>query len=282
MTEPILCITCAAIRGLCLDDCDRDHKHRRGAPNVADEGVVCGSCRVALERLPLDVADAFSHIPWLLQPSTGKAGEVRAKDPDPPMPLSDIHDLADLRLPPLGPIAAARLAEWPQDQIGRLSVAGILWGHVRVWVELRGMGETGPEPTVPRLCEWLAVRTPWAVEHLPAVDEYAADLVDLRGLLLAMVGRETPDERPKPLPGVWCPRCRRVALVREPRPDREGEDQIRCTWQDCGRVYHMDDWATVSKATAKALKRGDIDEEEVLALNPTLRRGHVVREDVTT
>lgn len=223
--------------------------------NHVENPPSCPDCALRLAAIPGELADAFAHIPWLLQPSSGKAGEVRAKDPDPPMPLGDVHDLADLRLPPLGPFAAARLAEYPHDQIGRLSVAGVLWAHVRVWIDLRQLGESGPEPTVPKLCDWLAVRTPWAVESHPAVNEYAEDVAGLLGLLLAMVGRETPDERPKPFP-VPCPTCRRMSLV------RRHDMHIECQWPDCSRVYSPDDWARVSKATANAIRRGHLKREE--------------------
>src|SRR5690606_18841117 len=38
-----LCATCAAVRGLCGDDCTKDHKHRRGQPNQRDDrSQVCG------------------------------------------------------------------------------------------------------------------------------------------------------------------------------------------------------------------------------------------------
>lgn len=250
-----ICVTCTVIRGLCEQDCAKDHKHRRGVPNFADENSqLCGSCKVALGRLPQDVADAYALLPELTEPSMGgRGGEVRARDPDPPMPLGDAHDLTWERPLPMGPVAAARLAQWPQDQIGRLSVAGSLLSHVRVWIDLRGMGEVGPEPTVPKLAEWLSVRTGWAVEHHPAIDEYASDLVDLRGLLLAMVGRETPDERPQPLPGVPCVRCRRMTLVRELDTGR-----VLCTWADCQRIYTEDEWNTAARAMLQAARRGQV------------------------
>ncbi len=43
---------------------------------------------------------------------------------------------------------------------------------------------------------WLRERSDWACDQDPAVGEYAEDLQSLRGLLMSMVGRTEPDERP--------------------------------------------------------------------------------------
>lgn len=263
-----LCATCAAVRGLCGDDCGKDHKHRRGQPNQRDDrSQVCGSCRVVLGRLPQDIVDAAAYIPWLLQPSTAHGGEVRSRNPDPPMPLSTVHDLVWQRI-----IPTAALAKLDQhDQVGHPPIVSTLWWRIQDILSWRDAGENGPDPTIGAMCRWLAARTDWIADHYPAVDEYAAELVTLRGLLTAMTGRHepcpqcggarcqhchgrgyVPIQKPQPLPGVPCPRCRRMSLSREPDGD------IACGWEGCNSRWRPDEYDQRQKAVAKAVQRGQI------------------------
>jgi hypothetical protein len=216
----------------------------------------CGDCRLRLAAIPGEIADAYALLPPLLWPGSTKGGEVRSKDPDPPMPLGDIHDLlADFPYPQ-GPLRLGRLAEHAGDQVGRLPVRTTLGTWARDWVERRDVGEYGPRDTVLSMCMWLAERTDWACDQHPAVADYAEDMQSLRGLLLALVGRPEPDERPKALPGVPCIRCRHVSLSR----DHDGT--VRCSWQDCMGVWKPDEYERVSKATANAIRRGQIKRED--------------------
>lgn len=279
MTEPAaLCVCCAVIRGpWCDDDCERRHKHRRGQPNPADEGVVCGQCRVVLANLPREVAEAYALLPTLLEePGSSRGGEVRSRNPDPPMLLTDAHDLTWERVVPAGPLALSRLAENADLQDGYPPVVSTLWWRIQDVLSYRTAGETGPEPEVGSMCQWLAVRAADLAASYPPVDEYAAEMVRLHGVLLAMVGRSepcpdcggkgcetcvgrgyVPIQRPQPLPGVPCPRCKHVSLSREPNGD------VACGWEGCGNRWRPDEYDLRQKAMANAVRRGHLKREEV-------------------
>lgn len=266
------CVTCQAVNGWCDDPCPKPHKrHRHGTPNPVESGYACPECVAALANLPGDIADAYPLLEGLDVPGA-KAGDGRSKNPEAPLPfvVDPVDLMADWRMPQ-GPLRLARLAENGDLQHGLMPVRFVLGTWCRDWLERRDVGETGPADDVQAMAGWLSVRTEWAAENHPGLDEYAAELVRLRGILFGLVGQLEADERPKVLPSVWCPRCRHVSLVRRP------DDFVECTWETCRRVFSADEWATVSKATAKALKKGDIDAEEVLALNPNMRRGQMGR-----
>ena len=259
MTEPErLCTVCIPLRWT------RKQREQGNGPNPhpVESGYSCPSCAVALAAVPKDIAESFGWLGWaLLRPESGKRGDGRAASPDPALPFPvDAHDLAANHGAPRGPIALARLAENADLQVGYPPVAATLWNHVRVWVDVRGKGEAGPEPTVPAICDWLSVRTAWACEEFPAVDEYALEVVQLRGALYGIAGHPEPDDRPVPVAGVPCIRCRHVSLVRRP-----ADMAILCQWPDCMSVWTPDEWARVTKATAQAVRRGQIKREDAPA-----------------
>jgi hypothetical protein len=256
MTEPgRACITCNPINQWCDQPCPKSHnKHRYGTPTAVESSYACGPCVVALTNLPGDIAVAYCLLDGLEVPGA-KTGDGRSKNPEAPLPLVvDPVDLtAEWRLPQ-GPIRLGRLAAEADMQYGHMPVRSSLGTWVAEWCERRGMGEVGPALTVPAMCDWLTVRTDWAVEHHPGLDEYAAQLVRLRTVLHALVGQPEPDERPQQFP-VPCPRCHRMSLV------RRADMAVECKWPDCARVYSETEWTTVSKATANAIRRGQIRAE---------------------
>jgi hypothetical protein len=223
--------------------------------NHVERSQGCPDCRLVLAAVPGEIADAYALLPPLLLPGSTKGGEVRSKDPDPPMPLGDVHDLVANFRYPQGPLRLGRLAANDVDQIGRLPVRITLGSWARDWAERRDVGENGPRDTVLSMCTWLAHRTGWACDHHPDVDRYTDDVRSLLGLLLALVGRTEPDERPKPLPGVPCVRCRHSSLSR----DHDGT--MRCSWPDCMGVWTPEEYERASKATANAIRRGVLKRE---------------------
>ncbi len=209
-----------------------------------DSPAACPSCRLLLAKAPEEIASAYALLPELVVPGA-HGGDGRSKNPEAPLPFT--VDPMDLTAPwqlPQGPLRLGRLGANAGDQIGHLPVVASLGTWVRDWIAIRDLGESGPESTVPAMAAWLAVRTEWAVENHGAVDEYADEMVQLRGLLWALTGRPTVDERPKPLP-VPCPRCRHMSLT------RRADDYVQCEWPDCQRVFRPEEWLDVSRATAK-------------------------------
>jgi len=229
----------------------------RGRPNHTDQSPTCPACAQKLAAIPDNIATTYTFLGWaLLLPESGRTGDGRSTSPDPALPFPiDAHDL-------LAPGTAVRhpdnLRSAVHEQIGHLPVAVTLQSWVRDWADQRSLGEH-PDTTVRAMCVWLTERTPWAAAHHPAVDEYATEMLSLRGALNAIVGRDQPDERPKPLPGVPCVRCRRITLVRRP------DSSVECTWEDCRRVYSEAEWNTASKAAAQAARRGQITREDINA-----------------
>lgn len=231
-----VCVTCRHLRF-----------NRR--TNHADRGFCCGECVVLLTAAPEQISSAYELLPELLEPGA-HGGDGRSKNPEAPLPLAlEPLDLTARWTSPQGPIRLARLAANAGDQIGSLPVRETLGGWVRDWLERRDVGESGPGSAVWSMCEWLTVRTEWACEDHPAVDEYCDEVVSLRGLLHTLVGREQPDERPKPIPGVPCIRCRFVSLV------RRHDGTVECTHEDCRRVYSPEEYERVTKAAAWAARR---------------------------
>jgi hypothetical protein len=197
-------------------------------------------------------------LPELVVPGAGKGSEVRSKNPEAPLPLViDPVDLTLNRTPPQGPIRLDRLAANAEDQIGHLPVRVTLGTWIRDWADRRNVGEHGDlDGGIGSMCVWLANRTGWACDNHPAVDEYAAELQHLRGLLFALVGRPEPDERPTPLPGVPCPRCRHMSLA------RRHDLAVECSWPDCRSVWKPEEYERVTKAVAGAIRRGQITRED--------------------
>ncbi len=214
----------------------------------------CPDCRVKLAALPADIADAYSYLGEILEPRRGGNAIGATKAAEAPMPLAvDPYDLTAGHTVPQGPVRLGRLRENLVDQIGHLPVAAVLGTWVRDWAVLRDQGERGPKANVGTLADWLTVRTEWAVDHHPAVDEYTAELHTLRGVLQSLVGRAEPDERPKLIPGVPCVRCRYATLV------RRHDGSVECQWPDCRRIYTAAEYETVTKAAAKATRKNKIN-----------------------
>lgn len=137
------------------------------------------------------------------------------------------------------------------DQVGHLSAATILDGWARDWASY--LGHHVPTPQVPLLCAWLSDRLPWALEHHPALDEFAADVGDLLRTLYGLCGHGSA--RPKVMEAP-CPGCGLATLV-QPFPDA----YIECATVDCGRVLTPPEYEEYVRDM-----RHEIRAQDVLAL----------------
>lgn len=222
-------------------------------PQHVDEPQCCGDCRVRLAAVPTDIADAYPLLAEIREPRRG-VPDVGGRSAEAPIPLAvDPYDLTADHTVPQGPLRRGRLAANLDLQIGQLPVAAQLQAWVRDWCDLRDLGETYDGATVYAMCQWLSVRTSWACDHHPAVDEYATEMVDLRGTLLAMVGRVEQVDRPRPIPDVPCPRCRHRTLV------RRSDEWTECGWPDCTSVFSPEDYDRAMRALATGVRRGQIE-----------------------
>jgi hypothetical protein len=129
----------------------------------------------------------------------------------PPIPIRiDPVDLTGPARPATWTLYARGLLGLDDDQIGTLSVATILWRAVAEWAAALGHAELElPRPTVPIMCAWLRERLDWACEHHPRIADFADELRELQGVLLAANGLI---EAPPKLMEARCPSCGNLGL----------------------------------------------------------------------
>jgi hypothetical protein len=145
----LLCVTCAVLRHL------REGQSPR-RPNVPR---VCDGCRAHLARMLAEIPDVLLRLS--VSPTRG-TGEIvtRAFESKAPLNLDALGDRAGIGLgSPLG-----RLDAWVRD-----------------WAEIRR--EQLPVPTLFAVTTWLSVRLDWACAQHDAVDEFAAELRQIRQAL---------------------------------------------------------------------------------------------------
>ena len=237
----------------------------RDIPDLYETANVCASCRNWLAGLPADICRLWARLgdhtiepdaPWYVDqyrdgrwvrelghdpiagamPTTASGarigGDHVSGSREAPMPIN--VEMVDLTLPARRGSVAARVGDHWQDQDGNWSVAMTLDLVVRAWVEHRGQKHL-PVPTVPVLADWITAHTDWACDNYPGVDEDAADLRRLHGLLRSVLG-ET-EQRPERM-GAPCPGCDMLTLIRRP-----GDDKVECANEDCRRVLTADEYA---------------------------------------
>lgn len=213
----------------------------------AERPQACEPCRLWLPGVLRDVADGHAVLD-LTARSAGAAQRVSGSREAPvPLALETLDLAAAARLGSRGPHARGVLGD--DDQVGHLAVATELEYWVIDWIGERAQVEHRPDPTVPTLARWLDVRMDWACDRHPAVDEFAADLRDLRAVLRRANG-DLP-QRPTPLVGVPCSRCDQKALYRDP------ESAWRATCGNCGRLYSELEYADWTGLLAAAHRRSD-------------------------
>jgi len=227
---------------------------RPGEPRIYDRPSCCEGCRSRLRSMLAELLEAYSQLE-LVKGST--AGAKVSGSRTPPLPLA--VTALDLTMParPDGVSEATRLvpqyetvpvevevwvpaspdAEYRTetvvmnqrqptgskgptgDQVGHPGVASVLDSWARDWQTYRpGLL---PAPDVSSLTGWLTQRLEWACDQHPAVDDFAAELRSLVGVVRSAAGMTRPKAEVKF--GVPCRDCEKVTLFRWP-----GSDYVEC------------------------------------------------------
>lgn len=181
---------------------------------------------------------------------TGTRGAHVSGSRDAPVPVRlDLVDLtapARLPNPARGPGHYPR-SLWPEDQTGHQSVATRLDLWVRDWHSYPScLGDHLPDATVPALGRWLIDRIGWACDEHPAVDEFAAEMHELRAVLRRANG-DGP-VYPEPITAVPCSGCDTQAMFRPVNSPYRAECGM------CGKLYTDDEyqrWTGLLAAQAK-------------------------------
>jgi hypothetical protein len=156
MSEEHLCIVCPAL-------------HPNGDPHHPNTMPVCDGCRARVHRDLTGLPAAYAALPAMLR--AGRVNDGRGAAFGSRLPVN----LGALDL--LGPGSATLTAiGWAELQIGHLPPLTLLETWAANWIDVRDMGEHQPNATVAELAGWLLVRLEWAMDHHPAVDEFAADI----------------------------------------------------------------------------------------------------------
>jgi endogenous inhibitor of DNA gyrase (YacG/DUF329 family) len=166
-------------------------------------------------RVPA-MADPVANL-WPAGPVPGQRGGARvhaAPASSPPLSL-DAVDLTSRVNHEARRLLARGVLGLDDDQVGHLSAATILHGWVRDWADIRREGE--PMPVVREMCRWLADRLDWAAARHPALDEFAGEVLELRGVLTALTGRGEPPPETLSAP---CPSCGLLSLYRDDSLER--------------------------------------------------------------
>lgn len=192
---------CAELYGLGF--VQRDHRGDHGFPAINVHG----------RRL-----DHFDHVSNVLPsgPINGAGSGPRVGgSTERPVPIRiDPTDL--LAAPRPASLAVHVRSPWPADQIGYLPIATELDFWATDWAEQRGEARP-PIPSVPGLVRWLGDRLDWAVDHHPALDEFAEKIYAIRGALMGALGLYSAPPKSMEAP------CR--------NPDCEGKGALTL-WQE--------------------------------------------------
>lgn len=156
----------------------------------------CKQCRDGIPHILAAVVDLHGQLGQVAPPGSGNNERVSGSSV-PRIPIA--VDVVDLAAPARVQEASEAARQWPQDQIGHISVASVLDAWVRDWADIRG--EHLPAPTVPWLAQWLTVRLDWACDEHPAVDDFAGEMRDLEKTLRRTTGIDRDDTQRIG----WCP-----------------------------------------------------------------------------
>lgn len=183
---------------------------RPGEPRIYERAQACEGCRSRLRSLLAELLEAYSQLE-LVKGST--AGAKVSGSRTPPLPLA--VTALDLTMP--ARVCAVHDADG--DQVGHPGVASVLDSWARDWQTYRP--ELLPSPNVSSLTGWLTDRLEWACDSHPAIDDFAAELRSLVGVVRAAAGLTRPKAEVKF--GVPCRDCEKVTLFRWP-----GSDYVEC------------------------------------------------------
>lgn len=251
------CVTCPVYRP------DSD-------PRLPNRPPVCDADRALLDTHLWDIPDLYSRLgetipapansPYPVEAANGTvawrgvdpiadilpAGPVRGqtrqprvsgtRQPQAPTSLERI-DLTLPARPATRALYARGVLGIDADQVGTLSVATILDTWVRDWRATLWPDQQLPTPTVPELAQWLRNRAGDACDQHPTIDEFAAEIKDLRRVLRAHLGETAAQPETDRYKAVACQKCDlRGVLLRRP-----GSDYIECG--NCGNLYTEDEYA---------------------------------------
>jgi hypothetical protein len=195
----------------------------------AERPMVCDGDRQWLDRTLVEIADLYPRLEDELMPGQSQTQRVSGSR-EAPLPLR-VEPL-DLTMPARAAEPSDEARRWPEDQLGDLSVASRLDSWVSDWRGRIDGGNTRPAPTVVELVRWLRIWLERACDQHPAIDEFAAEIKDLRRSLRQVVGIN--EIRPEHL-DVPCRRCDLLALSRSP-----GDDWVECG--GCGDLLSDDEY----------------------------------------
>lgn len=140
-------------------------------PRLPDFAPVCTPCRDRVKSELGQIPDLYALIPASLEPGTGTGVKVSGTRTAPiPVRL----DAINLIVAPARTIGA--VTGNTEDQFGPQPPIVILDLWVRDWIDTRDQGEHDPVPTISTLTGWLANRLDWALDHHPAVVEFAREI----------------------------------------------------------------------------------------------------------
>jgi hypothetical protein len=191
MADPLLCVCCQQVE--------------------PREGVVCDRDRQRLAQALWELRDLHALLPYALELGRGDGQPGRVVRTEAPLPLAaDPLDLA-------GRGTTATISDGDHDQVGAVAVASILDSWAQDWASC--LDEALPDPSVDALVSWLSRRLPWALDHHPAIDAFAAELtVELYTCRSVLAVSRRPIYSP-----LACPSCGTAALRRQ-----SGDEVWRC------------------------------------------------------
>lgn len=191
-------------------------------------------------RVPA-MADPVANL-WPAGPVPGQRGGAKvhaAPASMPPLSL-DAVDLTSGVNHAARALLARGVLGLDDDQVGHLSAATILHGWVRDWAEIRREGE--PMPNVREMCRWLSDRLDWACAKHPALDEFAGEVLELRGVLTSLTGRGEPPPETLSAP---CPSCGLLSLYRD-----DDLERVACGG-GCLRLWTDEEYAGYARTLIK-------------------------------
>lgn len=246
--------------------------------NLDTQAMGCDHCRTLADTMLVEIGVLHAELPDQLERGQGGGPKVSGSR-EAPLPLR--VDPLDLSMPaPDGqrrwmPLAVA-------DQVGHQSVLAILDSWVRDWRDTRANSEHLPIPAGASLVSWLRNRLPWAYKEHPAVDEFHAEIKQLRSDLRRVAG--VSEIRPELL-DVPCRKCEWLSLANLP-----GQDRVECG--HCGDLSTMEEYQRWTGLLAHGIQDGvvsidlnvllDTQEAALLAkVKPELIRLWVFRGNLT-
>lgn len=205
MTEH-LCVCCPQLRS--------------GEPRIWERANVCEGDRTLMATWLSELQDDAPELPHHLYRTTVHAERVSGSS-EPVLPIAE--DVWDLLQPAT---LSHGHGDWPQDQIGFISIATFVDLWCRDWADTRGQGEVGSG------VDWLKVRLEWACDEHPAIDDFAHELARIHHAVHRYAGAREP--RPELCRGVPCRRCDAINTLYR-RVDGTGD--VECHNPDCRLVY---------------------------------------------